>query len=67
MPIQVIFTYDETSHKWEVQVMGTNGETETRDAFAAVVATCQEIDYRLQDQAPLQAIEGGYKLTPAVL
>lgn len=42
--ISVTFFYDEATAKWASIVMGASDATEARQAFAAVVLTCQMLD-----------------------
>lgn len=64
---QVIFTYDEEQRKWQPYVMGENNETDARDAFHAVVATCHMIVPSLQEHAKVKKLEDTlYEITPAM-
>jgi len=47
MPVRVIFTYDEAARKWEAHAEGCTEALEARQAFAAVVITCQQSAYQL--------------------
>jgi len=49
--VQVIFTHDDECKKWEVQVTGTTDKVEARQAFTAVVLTCQMADPKLLEYA----------------
>jgi hypothetical protein len=40
---RVIFTYDEPTGKWEATVEGALNRTDARQAFSAVVLTCQQL------------------------
>jgi len=55
--VQVIFTYDEKSCKWEASVVGIEKELEARQAFTAVVMTCQQLNANLQDRALVRTPE----------
>ncbi len=66
--VRVMFDYDEPSRKWEVFVDGASTPIEARQAFAAVVATCHEIDVELQKHALVNSMRsiGRYEITPTV-
>lgn len=66
MLTQVVFTYDESSRKWEAQVTGVNNEQDAKDAFRAVLISCSQLRQVLQDEAPVEHVDGVYKITPAV-
>ncbi len=69
--VRITFEYDEPSRKWEVFVDGASTPVEARQAFAAVVATCHEIDVEFQRHALVNLIASTsipvrYIITPAV-
>lgn len=45
--IEIKFQYDEQARKWDPLVVGTSDPNEAREAFAAVVKTCQLLDPQL--------------------
>lgn len=61
--IEVIFQYDEATRKWDPVVKGVVDKIEARQAFSAVVLTCQELD---SDLLILTLVSDDYKITPAV-
>jgi hypothetical protein len=66
MPVRVIFEYDEDAAKWAVLVTEASDETEAKQAFAAVVMTCQMLIARLQVQALTAQTPEGVAIAPAV-
>lgn len=76
MKTRVSFWYDEEANRWEPVVDGVADETEARQAFSAVVLTCQYLLPSLLDKAKVEG-HGGfkesgsscprfYKITPAI-
>lgn len=65
--VEVRFQYHKQATKWSVVVRGVKTPKEAQDAFAAVVATCYQVDPRLQVHAIVkESAEGDYHITPAV-
>lgn len=67
--VRVLFEYDEESRKWEVYVNGTETVLEARQAFSAVVITCQKLNPDLLDRAQVQSTvecDYAYLIVPAV-
>jgi hypothetical protein len=65
--VKVTFVYDEAARKWEANVTGVADPIEARQAFSAVVITCQALDESLLGQTLVEADGDGFKITPAVL
>lgn len=75
MKTKVTFVYDEEANRWEPIVDGVADETEARQAFSAVVLTCQYLLPNLLDKAKVEGRGGKeegkgrprhYKITPAI-
>ena len=67
MPIQVFFNYCEESRKWTVVVNGAADPTEARQAFSAVILTCQKLNPDLLELTKvLPTIDGEFEINPAV-
>lgn len=66
MKAKVIFVYDEVARKWETMVTGVINPVEARQAFSAVVITCQTLDQSLLKQTLVKGTDAGYQITPAV-
>lgn len=70
MQCQVVFTHDDNAKKWECRVHGVKDAKEARQAFAAVVLTCEMIDGGLQIEAaiakPVEGITNAFDIKPAV-
>lgn len=68
--VKVTFQYDEPTHKWEVFADGVESHTEAREAFSAVVITCQELKSDLLQHTFVNKIESEgstwYRIVPAV-
>lgn len=64
--VRVIFTYDKQARKWESTVEGANTNIEARQAFSAVVLTCQELDPTLLTGAQSESFGDHHKIIPAV-
>lgn len=62
--VRVSFDYDEESKKWIPWVSGAGNSTEARQAFSAVVVTCQMLDERLLNHTAVSAEEYGHAITP---
>lgn len=65
--VRVLFMYDEDTGLWDAVVAGTQTLLESKQAFSAVVMTCQALDpakliHTLVEDTPLQV----HKITPAV-
>lgn len=65
MKISVCFNYDESSSKWEVEIVGTDSHIEAKQAFNAVVLTCKEVRIGL-DHLVSEGLNNSFLLTPAV-
>lgn len=61
--VRVIFEYDEQARKWNPIVEGLSTKVEARQAFSAVVITCQQLDPGLLTQA---LVSDDFVITPAV-
>ena len=65
--IVVSFTYDEDTRLWDPVVHGTHDPIEARQAFSAVVITCQQLNAKLLSYAMSDGIaEKQYRIIPAV-
>lgn len=64
--VVVSFIYDEDAKKWETIVTGVINSTEARQAFSAVVLTCQMSDASLLGLTLVSPEGEGYKITPVV-
>lgn len=65
MKTSVIFEYDEISRKWSPRVQGVISDIEARQAFSAVVLTCQTLDPELLNKTKVNFGES-YTIIPAV-
>lgn len=63
VPVQVVFTYNETYSKWDVHVRGATSKLEARQAFSAVVITCQRLNHNLLIHA---LVDNDHRVIPAV-
>lgn len=61
--IEVRFQYDEQARKWDPLVVGTASPDEAREAFAAVVLTCQMLD---PDLLEYSRVLDNFHIQPAV-
>lgn len=70
MQCQVVFTHDDSAKKWECRVFGCKDAKEARQAFAAVVLTCEMVDGGLQIEAaiakPVEGMNNAFDIEPAV-
>lgn len=67
MPVQVIFTHDDDKMSWEAKVIGAEDHNEARQAFNAVVLTCQQLNPNLLNQTKvIPHVEGDFEIVPAV-
>jgi hypothetical protein len=66
MKVSVIFTHDDDARKWEVVVSGAADASEARQAFAAVVLTCQQLDSKLLMHTQVASNGDDFAITPAV-
>lgn len=65
--VKVIFEYDETTRKWDPVVIGTTSAVEARQAFSAVVITCQELDPNLLSFSKTAVLDAtSFSIRPAV-
>jgi hypothetical protein len=65
--VTVHFLYNEMHRKWDTVVHGVTSELEAKQAFAAVVITCQNLDERLLGRELVQATDPeSYRIIPAV-
>ena len=65
--VEVKFQYDESLEKWSAHVTNVDNSQIAREAFCAVVMTCQMINPYLQQQAVVEkAADGSYRITPAI-
>ena len=70
--VTVSFTHDENCKLWEVKVHNVEDEKQAKQAFYAVVVTCQMINANLQQHAKVQKSEDSednentFIITPAV-
>ena len=67
MKVKVVFVFDEGSSTWDPIVEGAVDELEAKQAFNAVVLTCNELDYTLLNLHKTEEIKGqGWRIIPAV-
>ena len=64
--VEVTFLYDEQSRKWDPVVRGAVDSVEARQAFAAVVLSCQRLQSQLLALAKTEQAESGIRIIPAV-
>lgn len=62
-PVRVVFTYNEQSFAWKPSVENVQNTKDARDAFHAVVLTCQMLDPLLLEHAK---VSDDFRITPAV-
>lgn len=62
--VVVKFAYDETVGKWDVWVEGTATSLEARQAFSAVVLTCQQVDPDLLRLTRIEEVNDRWVITP---
>ena len=63
---KVTFAFDEVTRKWEATVSGVKTEVEGRQAFSAVVLTCQKLNPALLNWTRTVDDNGIIKIIPAV-
>lgn len=67
--MRVIFEYDEESRKWEVEVHDAGDIIEARQAFSAVVLSCQELEADILEHTKTEVITyapSDIRIIPAV-
>lgn len=64
--VTVTFMYNEAAGKWSPYVHGVENETEARQAFSAVVITCQQLNRELLPATKVFEDDGEYEIIPAV-
>jgi hypothetical protein len=66
MQTKVSFVYDEYFRKWEVFVTGVKNNLEARQAFNAVVITCEDAIPKVDSNRAEQLEDGSYKISIGV-
>lgn len=66
METRIIFIYDEPSRKWQVVATGCKDKNEARQAFNAVLLTCQSLDVIIATQSKVKEHPEGFEIIPAV-
>jgi hypothetical protein len=61
--VRVIFEWDEDVRKWSAKVEGAETPLEARQAFSAVVLTCQELPSQLLNRTK---VDEQHNITPCV-
>ena len=61
--VQVIFTYDIITQSWQPSVKGLDTKTEARQAFSAVVISCQRLE---EDLLVHTLVDDDFQIVPAV-
>jgi hypothetical protein len=64
--VSVRFDYDELTTRWVVLVTGAESELEARQAFSAVVITCQELNPDFLIHTKVKVSDCGMTVIPAV-
>ncbi len=64
--VKVVFTHDDLCRKWDAHVEGAKDVVEARQAFSAVVLTCQELNPSLLKHTRALTYGTQHTIVPAV-